>query len=864
MTEKEDCVEIKGRPLGLKTENELPVPLKSIKVDVHIIGYVAEVSSCLTYFNEEKDPVEAVFTFPVDDGSAVFQFEADIDGRHIVAEIQEKEQAVLTYKDAVDHGKTAMLLKEDNSSGDIFNCMLGNLPPETEASLVMKYVIELPQELDGRLRFTLPTILNPRYSPDAVSSVAAEQATYVPPSKVPYEFSMTATVQGYQSVSSVTSDKIKLYTEFQDSNKIAKVTLGEDFKFDHDLCLLVQYEEPFTPQVVLEDGNPEAEGLLKEEILMVSFHPDLKEVAMATNGEYIFVIDRSGSMSGENMDNAKEALLLFLKSLPADCYFNIISFGSKFSSLFSSGSQKYSEESLKMATTLQGKMAADFGGTEILKPLKHVFKKKLITGHPRRVFVLTDGQVSNTNEVIGLVKKCTEKTDSRVFSLGIGSGASTALIKGLANNGRGKAEFICEGDRVQPVVISLLKCAMQPAIMNIAISWELPPDVTPVSIPTEPPKLVSAGERLTLFAILKGVDKHTIYAPSRVTLKGIRESKPVSYRMNFTLCEADDISTSAPVHRLATKAQIKLLQDEESSIYLQDDYSFCSETSKIQGNRRKVIDLSRNGNIISKYTAFVAIDTEGKTVERKSTERPCPVPTLSDDFQKGMEDINMRGCSLEGCGLLDSGLAFGILEDSVDEMDSAMPSSRVMRLEACSLDVGNYALAPATARKKRGGGLFGCGPSLSKMFSKKSKKLKGSRPTSAPADAVDAIDSADVALLEDDTDRTAVKNEKSERTDSDMMSVLALQQLHGQWSVSDQLMQLLCIKKEDFEKLDFSKESDVVCTVVVIGWLRKKFPHRKEEWQMIETKALNWLSSHGLDKPADDVIKQEIQVLWPE
>jgi hypothetical protein len=72
-------------------------------------------------------------------------------------------QAQLTYDDAVQSGKTAMLLKEDSSAGDIFSCMLGNLPAKTEASLVMKYVIELPQEPDGQLRFTLPTVLNPRH-----------------------------------------------------------------------------------------------------------------------------------------------------------------------------------------------------------------------------------------------------------------------------------------------------------------------------------------------------------------------------------------------------------------------------------------------------------------------------------------------------------------------------------------------------------------------------------------------------------------------------------------------------------------------------------------------------------------------------
>ena len=59
---------------------------------IKILGFVAEVTSSLRYTNNEENPVEAEFTFPVDDDSAVFRFEADIEERHIVAEIQEKEQ----------------------------------------------------------------------------------------------------------------------------------------------------------------------------------------------------------------------------------------------------------------------------------------------------------------------------------------------------------------------------------------------------------------------------------------------------------------------------------------------------------------------------------------------------------------------------------------------------------------------------------------------------------------------------------------------------------------------------------------------------------------------------------------------------
>lgn len=48
---------------------------------------------------------------------------------------------------------------------------------------------------------------------------------------------------------------------------------------------------------------------------------------------------------------------------------------------------------------------------------------------------------------------------------------------------------------------------MQPAITDITLDWKLPEGVTAITIPTEPPTLISAGERLTLFAVLHGFDK---------------------------------------------------------------------------------------------------------------------------------------------------------------------------------------------------------------------------------------------------------------------------------------------------------------------------------------------------------------------
>ena len=74
-------------------------------------------------------------------------------------------QAKESYDDAIATGQSAFLLEEDDTSGDIFRCTVGNLPAKTDAQIQFSYVTELVLEKDDGVRFTMPTILNPRYTP---------------------------------------------------------------------------------------------------------------------------------------------------------------------------------------------------------------------------------------------------------------------------------------------------------------------------------------------------------------------------------------------------------------------------------------------------------------------------------------------------------------------------------------------------------------------------------------------------------------------------------------------------------------------------------------------------------------------------
>jgi len=156
--------------------------------------------------------------------------------------------------------------------------------------------------------------------------------------------------------------------------------------------------------------------------VMLTFFPNLEFAESKT--ELFFVVDRSGSMQSK-VKELREAMQLFMRSLPVDCYFNIIGFGSSHQKLFPN-SKRYNDESLGLATKHISTLGADLGGTEIYQPLNAVFQMPVIPGYSRQVFVLTDGQVRNTEDVIELVRKNNIK--SRVFCLGIGDSVSHHLV----------------------------------------------------------------------------------------------------------------------------------------------------------------------------------------------------------------------------------------------------------------------------------------------------------------------------------------------------------------------------------------------------------------------------------------------------
>ncbi|XP_057346279.1 von Willebrand factor A domain-containing protein 5A [Manis pentadactyla] len=611
------------RSSGLLTCQEEPVPLKSISVTVSIWEFVAGVSATLNYENEESVPLEAFFVFPMDEDSAIYSFEALVDGKKIVAELQDKMKAHAKYEDAISQGHQAFLLEEDKWSGDVFCCNVGNLLPGSKVALTLKYVQELPLEADGALRYVLPAILNPRYhlSGSPEDSCLDMKTPAVPLEDLPYTLSLVATVSSQHGIERIQSNSPLGPVEYLGDNKTAaQVSLAGGHKFDRDVELLIYYSEVHMPSVAVEMGKPKTKPgcLMGDPSAMVSFYPNIPEAQPpVTCGEFVFLMDRSGSMqcpmsqqdrSQLRIDAAKETLILLLKSLPVGCYFNVYGFGSSYEAFFPNSVQ-YSQHTMEEALKRVKLLRADLGGTEILTPLQTIYRGPSVPGHPLQLFVFTDGEVTDTFSVIKEVKS--NGLRHRCFSFGIGEGASTSLIKGIARVARGTSEFITGKERMQSKALRALKHSLQPVVDDVSLRWDLPPGLSATMLSPEQ-TVIFRSQRLIVYAQLTGV-MPSAEATGEVCLKYTLQGKSFENKVTFPL--QPKLDDNLTIHRLAAKS---FLQTK--------DMGFQKTPAK---DKKDVLNVSIECGVISSHTAFIAINKElNQPVQGPLAHRDIPRPIL--------------------------------------------------------------------------------------------------------------------------------------------------------------------------------------------------------------------------------------------
>jgi hypothetical protein len=411
---------------------------------------------------------EVRYTFPLYDGVSVVGFTCHVGDREIVGEVKEKEKARAVFKDAVARGETAGLFEQLPEASDVFTTTVGNLPPDARVMIKITYLGELKHdmEVDG-IRYTIPNIICPRYGNTSTSLQSSAHADTGISITVDAEMADGSFIQKIQSPTHPISMTIGTTSLAPDAEPVmtkasATLALGTT-KLDKDFVLQVIAKNTGVPKAVLENhpSIPNHRALMATLVPKFALPPEKPEI--------VFVCDRSGSMMGSRITLVVQALKVFLKSLPIGVKFNICSFGSSYSFLWRK-SVTYSQSTLDEAIRHAETFEANYGGTEMLEPLKATIRERY-KDMPLDVMVLTDGETWNREALFSYLNDSVTKSKApiRLFTLGIGNGVSHALIEGIAKAGNGFSQSVGEGEKMDTKVVRMLKGALSPHVNDYTL-----------------------------------------------------------------------------------------------------------------------------------------------------------------------------------------------------------------------------------------------------------------------------------------------------------------------------------------------------------------------------------------------------------
>ena len=489
--------------------NEL-IPLFSTEINAEIYNKFAKVKLTHIYYNPYDNYLDTSFKFPKGLYQIFDGIEVEIDDKKIKGLVGLKKNIRSKFVDKSTKGATVVATEKINPSStrlksDLLITKIGNIPPKKEIKVTFSFIQLLDISLGKKLKFVLPLVLTPRYIPlektldllknfintksdddknNILSAMQAGNIKYIQnDNQLQYNYNINVDLHCEYKIQNVT-------TRMKNKNVIIKKNNDYEYNIKLDPSMIHIPNEDFVLEYEINENDLKKPQIFLEQhpkykndfCFYYSFNPSFLineiEPSLANNpieedfkGNFIFLIDRSGSMDGQRIEMAKQSLIYFLKSLQENgSKFNIICFGSQHYSLFN-GNILVNDENIKKAIEEIMKFDADMGGTEIKYPLLSIHKNFLEKDLKNRVFVMTDGAVWDVDHCLNIVKDVTnnKEFDSKFYSLGIGNGCSESLVKGIADNGEGLFELVKNEEEIADKIIYLLENSMSYCFNNFTV-----------------------------------------------------------------------------------------------------------------------------------------------------------------------------------------------------------------------------------------------------------------------------------------------------------------------------------------------------------------------------------------------------------
>lgn len=568
-----------GRQVGLFAPAGGAVALRRVAIESTVFGGHARVLVRQIYVNQEPRPIEAVYTFPLPSDAVLAGFSVTCQGRRVSGVVKEREEAFRAYDEALARGHGAALV--DRERPNVFTAQVGNLLPGEETVVELEYLQRMAAE-EGTLRCTIPTLVAPRYTPGTPAGNRTAHGFADPTDRVPdadrvtpptgdpgYSLSLDATFDLGRELS-VECLSHSVTTERGEDQRVRVRIVGQDVALDRDVVLVARSKDPEALAAVVADRR-QGTGTVA-----ISVVPDLFEGSAARRQDVVFVLDVSGSMSGESMVEARMALRLCLRHLREGDRFNVLAFSTTMTA-YAPGLRPFTQTELRRADAFVEGLKAG-GGTEMLEPVLAALDQAA----DGVVVLLTDGQVTNEDEILAQAMQRRER--ARVYTFGIGSNVSDALLGELARRSGGAMESIHPGEHIDEKVLAQFARAVAARVDDLQVQFDglEVSEVTP-----EPPPALVDGEVWVLFARYRSPGR------GRLRLTGKRDGAPFELVIPVHLPEFAD---RPHLPKLWAGRRIR-------------DF----ELSRLEGRRAEAMEtrirkLALEHGLASRFTSFVVVE----------------------------------------------------------------------------------------------------------------------------------------------------------------------------------------------------------------------------------------------------------------
>jgi len=444
--------------VGLCTGAGAVIPLESVAVKVDFSNLFSKTTITQIYRNSELKPIEAVYTFPLAAQAVLLGMEVSIGERKLQGVVVEKGDAEELYEEAISEGDSAIMLEQ--LPDGLYTMNVGNISSHESITVAITYA-ELHSWHEDTLRYFLPITVAPRYGDPEESGLDPHQ---VPEYDILSDnrFQLNITFSGSLVAADISSPSHAI-TILESGNRKQVCLATGDAAMDRDFILNIRQARKQKDTVLIERESENSY------VALASFAPQFPTSKEVPPKSIKIMLDCSGSMCGDSINQARQALSDILSQLRVEDYFNIITFGSTCRPLFKEQMQA-NKGNITAARRILRSIEADMGGTEIQAALETTVR---ITGpaFPQEIFLITDGEVWDSNGII----RTARKSGHRIFTVGVGSSVSESFVRQLADVTGGACELVSPREQMSVRIIHHFRRIYQPQALDVRINWPTVP-----------------------------------------------------------------------------------------------------------------------------------------------------------------------------------------------------------------------------------------------------------------------------------------------------------------------------------------------------------------------------------------------------